>query len=195
MADNRAFAIIQSYQWAQSVIYQGERLFEYFNWQQDAFSKQYEYFDEYIKTGNQRFLDLSNQRQNDFQQNRFVRMMEEHFFVIALGKSLDYLKVFPEYSHLLQEIDNRFSLRKISDLRNMREHDDEYTSGMGRAQSRFEFLDAAKSHGGDMTGTLCSPTEYNLGNVEIRSIVAYYKSKILDIEIICQQIMESLPIE
>jgi len=68
----------------------------------------------------------------------------------------------------------------------MREHDDEYTSGSGHAQTRFEFLDPVKRHAGDMTSTQCSLTEYNLGNVELRSIVAYYKSKISEIECIFQ---------
>jgi len=192
MSNNHAFAIIQAYNWTQAVIYQGERVFENFNRDNSMFERM-RAFDEFpsgvqnIDTLNQSHLLFEESRQN-----QFIRVMDEHYFVIALGKSIDYMKIFSEFDHIVQEIDSMFSLRKINDLRNMREHDDEYTSGNGRAQSRFEFIDIKRSCGGDMTGTICSSTEYYLGNVEIRSIVAFYRSKLTEIEGIYYNKLNSL---
>ena len=77
----------------------------------------------------------------------------------------------------------------------MREHDDDYIiRNNGKRQEHFIFSDASIGHGGDMTGTLCSDSEYYLGNVEIRSIVAYYKSKISEIEGIFKNQTSSLPL-
>ena len=58
----------------------------------------------------------------------------------------------------------------------------------GKRQEHFIFSDASIDHGGDMTGTLCSDSEYYLGN-----IVAYYKSKISEIEGIFKNQTSSLP--
>ena len=192
MADNKIFEIMQSFQWAQSVIYQGNRVFIYFDLEASKADKKREYFEEIEKTQNFDLLSLLSQPTNDIEIEPFIRIMEEHFFVIALGKSIDYFKKFNEYDKIIHEIDNLFSLKKIADLRNMREHDDEYVSGAGHAQSRFNFNNVSKNYTGDMTATYCTPSEYYLGNVEIRGIVNYYTNKLANIHNIYKCVFDSL---
>ena len=164
---------MQSYWWAQAVIYQGERLFTLFE--------------------NEIETDILNRGYEEYQQIRIITMMDEHFFAIALGKSIDYLQLFSEYNHIISDIDKLFSLRNIHNLRNKREHDDEYLYPNGRNVNKrpgFEFV--LSGHSGDMTSAYVSPTVYYLGNVEIRSIVKYYKNKIEEIRSIYDTVIDSL---
>ena len=64
---------------------------------------------------------------------------QEHFFVIALGKALDWLKeveaVDPALKPLIAEF--RSKVPDGRDVRNMREHDNAYLRGRGRRQATF----------------------------------------------------------
>ena len=188
MAAIKSFIAMQAHHWAESVIFQGERVFAHYEWTRDMNKKIFE-----LSIGNQKSFDIAGQLSIETRQKRFISIMEEHFFVIALGKSIDYLKLIPEYDHLVQDIDAMFSIESINNLRNKREHDDEYFYPDGRnvrLRPGMNFEDVSRSLVGDMTSSFIDDYEnkYYLGNVEIKSIVAYYKSKVSEIECIYKAI-------
>jgi hypothetical protein len=91
------------------------------------------------------------------------RIPAEHFFVIAVGKSEIWLN---ELADLEPGVKGTFDdyLRRLPharDVRNMREHDEEYFKGKGRAQERF----VHESDGGTVDGsaTLIAGGKYLLG--------------------------------
>ncbi len=64
---------------------------------------------------------------------------QEHFFVIALGKALDWLKELEAVDPALKPLIAEFC-SKVPDgrgIRNMREHDNAYLHGKGRQQAAF----------------------------------------------------------
>jgi len=65
--------------------------------------------------------------------------VEEHFFVIALGKAMDWLSELKQLKPATAPRIDAFlqSLPHAVDVRNMREHDIEYFKGKGRNQERF----------------------------------------------------------
>jgi len=73
--------------------------------------------------------------------------VEEHFFVIALGKAMDWLSELARLQTASQPVIEHYlsQLPHARDVRNMREHDIEYFKGNGRRQPHFvhEHTDAA----------------------------------------------------
>ena len=65
--------------------------------------------------------------------------VEEHFFVIALGKAMDWLSEFAQLQTAYRPAIERYlsQLPHARDVRNMREHDIEYFKGEGRRQPNF----------------------------------------------------------
>jgi hypothetical protein len=91
-------------------------------------------------------IDMRAKQSEDRQLDRQSRQdaegwmrAQEHFFVIALGKALDWLKevevVDPELRSLIAEFRSR--VPEGRDVRNMREHDNAYLHGKGRRQDVF----------------------------------------------------------
>lgn len=58
-----------------------------------------------------------------------------------MGKSIDFLQALGSYKYevkeILKEINDTIGIQNIINLRNMREHDDEYIRGNGNKQSEF----------------------------------------------------------
>jgi hypothetical protein len=83
-------------------------------------------------------LETLTQHQNYLVLND-LRIVEEHFFVIAVSKAIDWLKEVKNFRlELSSEIDLFLqSLPEVKDLRNMQEHDVDYFKGKGNAQKRF----------------------------------------------------------
>lgn len=67
------------------------------------------------------------------------RLMEEQFFLDAIGKALRWVKVAKKRDSSLSQVVDRFlqQLPEAGDVRNMREHDDEYFEGNGNKQVDF----------------------------------------------------------
>ena len=67
------------------------------------------------------------------------QLTQEHFFVIALGKALEWLEELASVDSQLKPAIDAFLLcvPNVREIRNMREHDREYVSGKGHQQAVF----------------------------------------------------------
>lgn len=68
------------------------------------------------------------------------RVIEEHFFVISVNKTINWLKEVSKLEPLLQANVERFldQVPSAKEVRNMREHDIEYFKGEGFRQEEFQ---------------------------------------------------------
>ncbi|WP_151884002.1 hypothetical protein [Pseudomonas putida] len=119
-----SFYVSTCISWANSVILQGERIHELVRLFQGS-------GDLY------RHGDISDIRKLEVRLD--TQKAEEHFFLIAAGKLTDWLQSSQDKGLVSpDEWRDILSFKKsIDDTRNMREHDDEYFFGKGRAQNRF----------------------------------------------------------
>ena len=110
--------------WLKGVIYQGNRLLENQQKMQNAM---------------QAIAPETLMKHQDYLVLNDLRIVEEHFFVTSISKTIDWLKEVKKFRlELSSEIDMFFhSLPEAKDLRNMREHDVDYFKGKGNAQNRF----------------------------------------------------------
>ena len=98
-----------------------------------------------------------------------LRIVEEHFFVIAVGKAMQWLALARPIDPELKTSIDRFQqeVPDSKDIRNMREHDDAYFEGRGHAQSRFVHVlgtpENPNSTATDGTSTVIRTGEYLLG--------------------------------
>jgi hypothetical protein len=117
---------------------------------------------------------------------------EEHFFIIAVGKAMDWLEELKSANTSdLLHIDDFFKkLPNAREMRNMREHDNEYLRGKGHKQKNFHQEVKVKvkgiSGGGrisaDATATVIIGNDYLLGgrlNVQETIMAAEQLQKIL----------------
>ena len=74
-----------------------------------------------------------------FREQMDRRLMEEQFFLDAVGKALRWVKVAKMRKPSLGQDVDRFlqQLPEAGDVRNMREHDDAYFQGHGNKQAKF----------------------------------------------------------
>lgn len=105
-------------------------------------------------------------RELSFEDSRQWACTEEHFLVIAIGKSMDWVNELKSHdSGLQQPIDDY--LRKIPtarDVRNMHEHDTEYFRGKGRKQSSFhQNVLGRPDMSADATATIILGPDYLIG--------------------------------
>lgn len=102
------------------------------------------------------------------QASRLLRI-EQHFFVIALKKAIDWLKELRRLAPVLKPAINRYiaDLPHASDVRNMREHDILYVKGKGNHQNKFiyHYTDDQGQviASSDATGTVVIGDQYLLG--------------------------------
>ncbi|MBB3256846.1 hypothetical protein F4827_001692 [Paraburkholderia bannensis] len=90
--------------------------------------------------------------------------INEHFFVISIMKLSNWCDV-------LQALDDRFSepckiisdvvTEDVKNVRDMREHDDEYLQGSGRRKDKFMFQ--AEDFSSDASATIARDGEYLIG--------------------------------
>lgn len=168
--NNQFFYITKAYDWSNAVIIQGNRVC--------------------------RHVDMPLNGDN-FDDDRCKRMMEEHFFVIALGKSIDYLNYIKERSQiskeLLDELYEKVGKTEITELRNMREHDDEYIRGDGHKQQNFITVSKDNFFASDATSTLIINGEILLGGkVNVGKTVNIFEKYFESFRIEYQKIIRSL---
>ncbi|MPN10916.1 hypothetical protein SDC9_158213 [bioreactor metagenome] len=122
--------------------------------------------------------------------------MEEHFFVIALNKSLTYLtkiKKIKEFKSdvkdILDTICDEIGRENISNLRNMREHDDEYTNGKGNKQG--DFITALDNFAADATSSIIILGEAHLlgCKIDVLKTIEIYERILPEIQQICNKII------
>ncbi|MBI5950477.1 MAG: hypothetical protein HY865_02365 [Chloroflexi bacterium] len=110
--------------WLQGIVYQGDRLLENQQKMQNA-----------MRAVTRETLV----KHQDFLTYNDLRIVEEHFFVTSVSKSIDWLKEVKKFKPELSSNIDRFihAFPETKDLRNMREHDVDYFKGEGKAQGRF----------------------------------------------------------
>ena len=110
--------------WLQGVIYQGNRLLE----NQHKVRNAMQVVTQATLMQHQNILELKE-----------LRIVEEHFFVTSVSKTIDWLKEVKKFRKDLSSDIDKFlqGFPEAKDLRNMREHDVDYFKGGGRAQDRF----------------------------------------------------------
>lgn len=163
--------IDKAYEWVQGVISQGNRLID----KKKSFN-----------------LIINNDlnEKEKLEVDKCPIAIEEHFFVIALGKSIDFIKrmkskrvkeIEDVTNNVLKFIDIKIGLENISDMRNMREHDDEYIEGKGNKPESFFVTSEDGYIRADATSTINiynkHGDKYYLGNkiIEINTVVEVYK--------------------
>ncbi len=124
------FYLSAALKWANAVVMQGGRvirLLELWSGSQELYREG-------------ELLDI--RRLEDLLDTQFA---EEHFFLIAAGKCLDWLKVAERNGLVNASILDglRGYADLITDSRNMREHDDEYFFGRGRKDAQPRFIQTA----------------------------------------------------
>lgn len=124
LSDQEWYSLNSAKIWLLGITHQGCRLLENQKQQQDAMQS----ITSEIVMNSQQLLLLND-----------LRIVEEHLFITSVSKAIDWLvevqKIKPE---LKLDIDIFLqSLPEAKDLRNMREHDIDYSKGQGRAQGRY----------------------------------------------------------
>jgi hypothetical protein len=140
ISDVDFYNIQMSYYWTQAVILQAQRIIDL------AKRQNKEFFDTFRYPLDRPEYFLDNEE--------YKRIMEEHFFILAVGKSIDFYKSNSDkFKKIISKIETKIGIQNITDIRNMREHDDEYISKQGRKQSRFIIANENISTEADATGT------------------------------------------
>lgn len=114
------FALDCARLWVWSIMFQGDRLLN----AQDVLNSPHA---------------LGSAGMQQFREQMDRRLMEEQFFLDAVGKALRWIKVAKRQDLSLSEAVDRFlqQLPEAGEVRNMREHDDEYLEGNGNKQADF----------------------------------------------------------
>lgn len=192
-----------AYFWSEAVIYQGEttietarKVVQHFAIPQSGLSEHdvmriKDQMQELAKNEEefQRLLNTLPKatlpRDHEFQ-SHFLLHMHEHFFANALGKSIDFLGKLSNFGDILKDILNSIGGPQVAlDLRNMREHDDEYIAGNGHAQNRFITRNDELSIITDATSTCIDfeNRQYILGGkINLFQTVDVYERVIRDIQ-------------
>ena len=184
------YCAFKAIDWVKSVIYQGNRIITLDN-EQDI-------RDKFIFNNMESSPELAFSVMHKVDNDRYILSMEEHFFIIALGKSIDFLKKLDGFQDEVKDIINRIDevvgINNIVDLRNMREHDDEYIKGNGNKQANF-FQESKDGNSiGDATSTcIRGEKEHWLGEkVEVIEVVRLYKELLPRITDITDKIMTNI---
>lgn len=136
--------------WLKGIVMQGNRLLELSNYESSM------YFD-FMNTDKDKLKNL-----HDFTK------VEEHFFVIAVGKAMDWLREFQDNDHRQENIQEFLdAIPHARNIRNMREHDDAYLKGEGRKQNlfhhEFELHEGKFTGSADATSTIVINDNYMIG--------------------------------
>jgi len=120
-----------------------------------------------VLSANARFMvQFEQPRDPSFDDLRDWTHTEEHFFVIALGKAMDWLSELKSHDPSLQQPIEDFFRRipTARDVRNMHEHDNEYFRGKGRKQSSFhQNVRGRPNISADATATIILGSDYLIG--------------------------------
>ena len=93
------YCAFRAIDWAKSVIYQGNRIITLDN-EQDI-------RDKFIFNNMESSPELAFSVMHKVDNDRYILSMEEHFFIIALGKSIDFLKKLDGFQDEVKDIINR----------------------------------------------------------------------------------------
>lgn len=184
------YCAFKSIDWVKSVIYQGNRIITLDNEQYIC--------NKFIFNNMESSPELATSVMDKFDNDRYILSMEEHFFIIALEKSIKFLEKLAGFQYEVKDIINRIDeivgRDNIRDLRNMREHDDEYIEGRGRNQANFFQESKDGNNIGDATSTcIRGEKEHWLGEkVEVIEVVRLYKALLPRITDITDKIMTNI---
>lgn len=183
------YCAIKSVRWAKAVIKEGKRIID-LDKQMDNCQK--------IMSQNHditygQFLLINK----IYDENRDILDIEEHFFIISLGKSIDFLQALGSYKYevkeILKEINDTIGIQNIINLRNMREHDDEYIRGNGNKQSEFIHESEDKVFEADATSTIRIDDKHLLGGkIEVASVLRLYKRLLPKVNEIYEKVNEDI---
>lgn len=142
-------AIINAQQWVKAVERKGRELIE-------------------LNKESFRMREIPPMKTKEFYE--FLRV-EEHFFVVAFNKATRWLWIAGRFDKELQKEKNkiRSEFPHAVNVRNMREHDDEYLNGRGKKQDQFIVADTISvneeeiSFELDATSTISTNDAYLLG--------------------------------
>lgn len=194
MSNAQWYFAFQASNWAKAVIFQGNRAIETMKRAVLLTNQMYNSRDD---------ADVEQRLSNEINENSYRQRMEEYFFALVLGKSVDFLRRLSEFSSIVSVIDQRIGLQNIMDIRNMREHDDDYIGGEGynakeRLIGKEKLLGGVDEEGSSMvdgTATMIYVTEdkYLLGNIiDIFEVVRVFKDEIKNIEKIKNELLFGL---
>ncbi len=174
-------------EWAQAVIFQGERTIETAQNNTMILNDMF---------GDDLSLSLASKFRQEFENNKFRSFMEEHFFIIALAKSIDFFKKFNNFDDIRNDIYINWGKTTIDDIRNMREHDDEFIVGKGKTRPQnFLHEDQSRRNISDATSTIIdfSKREYLLGGrLNIYEVVDFYNNKLENIKAISESLIKEI---
>ncbi len=150
--------------WYEGVIFQGKRLHVVLYQLQNQFNSKNQDSESGIVSERNNLSD--------------VFRIESYFFIMALSKSINYIKMSIKYvalfSSVLEEIEKIASFIDIKDLRDMNVHDDEYIMRIGRKQNDFFSFDGIVQ--ADAISIIVSEEGIKLGNkVNVTKILEKYK--------------------
>ena len=124
---------------------------------------------------------------------RMRRRMEEYFWIMATKKAIIYLSETSKYSQNLKDIVDRLCKKidkeSIIDIRNMREHDNEYVCGKGFSKEKY--IKYAPNLISDAVSTYRKDGKVLLGGrIDAEQVVNAFESEIENIERECKFIIE-----
>ena len=98
-----------------------------------------------------------------------------------------------EVKEILKEINDTIGIQNIINLRNMREHDDEYIRGNGNKQSEFIHESEDKVFEADATSTIRIDDKHLLGGkIEVASVLRLYKRLLPKVNEIYEKVNEDI---
>lgn len=175
------YCAINANNWVKSVIYQGNRI------------KNIDIENEKMMEEIEKNPDVILEKLHE---NDYILPMEEHFFAIALNKSLTYItklkkikKFKDDIKLILDLVCNEIGRDNITNLRSMREHDDEYIKGNGNKQE--DFIATLDDFVADATSSIIISGESHLlgCKVDVIKTIKIYECIQPKIQQICEQII------
>lgn len=177
--EEKLYFVMQALNWTKSVIHQGGRILKN---------------DLYEKT----VIDCLHDSPNFFDKlpDRYINSMDEHFFIIALYKSITYLRKVKkikvlknDVKEILKKIDSEIGIEDITNIRHMKEHDDEYILGKGNRQDSF--ITESDDFVADATSTIINQGSHLIGGkINVEKTIEVYRNILSSVELIFEKYMK-----
>lgn len=177
------YVVYQARTWFEGVIYQGNRL-------QAIVSKQNDI--------NKRIFESEPQQFREINQYNNIFPYERYFYIQALDRSIEFLKLSIEYipnlKDILNEIEASIDLQYIKDIRNMNVHDIEYIDKR-KFRKRYEeirkrFFYSTDGVCADATSTVVDGEEIKIGNrLNVTTVARKYSELIPKVICLCDEFL------
>lgn len=172
--NNDFYFVMQALNWTKSVIHQGNRVLN-------------------NNLLNEITMELlnTNPELNINIPEKYISYMDDHFFIIALSKTIVYFRKIKKIRELkndvkeiLNKIDKEIGIENIINIRNMKEHDDEYVLGKGNKQD--DFITDSGVFAADATSTIIIQGKAYLigGKIDVKKTIEIYKNILPKVELI-----------